>query len=92
MEYEHSGRPQTFSFTAPTARSVQLVGDFTGWKSHPIPLHKGREGTWRATVALDPGQHRYRFLVDGEWRDDPDCQIRVANPYGTEDDIRQVTA
>jgi len=25
------------------------------------------------TVELKPGTHHYRFLVDGEWRDDPNA-------------------
>jgi hypothetical protein len=41
-------------------------------------------------VALPPGTHHYRFIVDGEWRDDPECTLRVANPYGTQDNVRQI--
>ena len=36
-------------------------------------------------MLLKPGTYRYRFLVDGEWRDDPECELRVANPFGTQD-------
>jgi len=81
---------QTFAFSAPGAMSVQLVGDFTHWKDHPISLHKGADGIWRATVELEPGTHHYRFLVDGEWRDDPECALRSPNPYGGENMLRQV--
>ena len=91
MEKRHNGRHQTFSFTAPSAMSVQLVGDFTHWKEHPINLHKGQEGIWRTTIDLAPGTHRYRFLVDGQWRDDPECKTRVPNPYGSQDALLQVT-
>jgi 1,4-alpha-glucan branching enzyme len=87
---EKKTKPQTFSFTAATARSVQLVGDFTRWKERPINLQKGPDGVWRATVALPSGPHHYRFLVDGEWRDDPACTIRVPNPYGGQNAVRQV--
>ena len=88
----HSGskKGQMFSITAPTALSVQLVGDFTHWKERPINLHKEGSGVWRATVQLEPGEHHYRFLVDGQWRDDPECTVRVPNPYGGEDSVRQV--
>jgi hypothetical protein len=40
---------------------------------------------------LEPGTHHYRFLVDGEWRDDPECALRTQNPYGGENMTRQVT-
>jgi Glycogen recognition site of AMP-activated protein kinase len=44
-----------------------------------------RNGTWTAVVAIPLGTHRYRFIVDGEWRDDPECKLRVPNPFGGED-------
>jgi len=84
------GRQQTFAFSAPEALSVQLVGDFTQWQERPISLQKGADGVWRTTVQLSPGTHHYRFLVDGKWRDDPECVLRAPNPFGSEDMMRQV--
>ena len=84
------GRTQTFSFRAPEALSVQLVGDFTQWQESPISLNRGMDGVWRTTVQLPAGTHHYRFLVDGEWRDDPECTLREPNPFGTENMMRQV--
>ncbi len=81
---------QTFSFNAPEALSVQLVGDFTHWQEKPINLSRQRGGTWKVTVPLAPGTHHYRFLVDGQWRDDPECTLRVANPFGSLNAVRQV--
>ena len=77
----------TFSFTAPAAMNVLLAGDFTHWQRHPIPMQKQAGGIWQATASLPPGEHRCRFLVDGEWRDDPECVVRVPNPYGSEDAV-----
>jgi len=84
------GRTQTFSFSAPEATSVQLVGDFTHWQQQPIELRKGGDGIWQATVDLAPGEHRYRFLVDGQWHDDPECSLHVPNPFGSRDGVRKV--
>ena len=81
---------QTFSFKAPAAQSVLLAGDFTHWMKSPIPLLKQPDGVWRATASLPPGTHYYRFVVDGEWRDDPECKLRVQNPFGTQNDVIQV--
>ena len=83
-------REETFSFSAPDALSVQLVGDFTQWQERPINLKKGADGVWRTAVNLAPGTHHYRFLVDGEWRDDPDCTLHESNPYGGENMARKV--
>jgi 1,4-alpha-glucan branching enzyme len=84
------GRAQTFLFRAPGASSVQLAGDFTQWQERPVSLQKGADGVWQTTVQLPPGTHHYRFIVDGQWQDDPDCPTRAANPFGTENMTRQV--
>jgi 1,4-alpha-glucan branching enzyme len=68
--------------------SVVLVGDFTHWQQSAIPMWKDKHGVWTVDVALPPGRHSYRFIVDGEWRDDPECKLRVPNPFGTEDMVR----
>jgi 1,4-alpha-glucan branching enzyme len=83
-------RKQNFRFTAPGAMSVMLVGDFTQWQQKGIPMRKGKDGVWTASVDLTPGMHHYRFIVDGDWRDDPECTVRVANPYGGQDMVKQV--
>jgi 1,4-alpha-glucan branching enzyme len=79
-----------FSFKAPSARTVLLVGDFTRWLKHPIPLGKQADGVWTSTTTLAPGTYHYRFFVDGEWRDDPECKLRVQNQFGTQNDVIQV--
>jgi 1,4-alpha-glucan branching enzyme len=84
-------KKQTFSYKAPAATSVMLVGDFTHWQLEPISMKKDPDGIWRTTVSLPPGTHHYRFLVDGEWRDDPECTLRVPNPYGGQNAVRQVS-
>jgi 1,4-alpha-glucan branching enzyme len=66
-----NGRLRSFSYVAPKAASVQLVGDFTQWQERPISMQKGVDGTWSVSVELPPGSHPYRFLVDGQWQDDP---------------------
>jgi 1,4-alpha-glucan branching enzyme len=85
-----SGKRQTFSFADPAAMSVQLVGDFTHWEQNPINMQKAGDGVWRVTVEIEPGAHHYRFLVDGQWRDDPECSLHVENPYGGRNAVRQV--
>ena len=81
---------QVFSYRAPTALSVMLAGDFTHWQTGAIPMKRGKDGVWKASVELDPGVHHYRFLVDGQWQDDPECELRVPNPYGGQNAVRSV--
>ena len=81
---------ETFQLFDPQASSVTLVGDFTGWEKRPIALNKQKDGTWTTTVPLDPGVHEYRFIVDGQWRDDDRCSLRKPNPFGATNCLREV--
>jgi 1,4-alpha-glucan branching enzyme len=83
-------KKETFTFKDSGAANVALVGDFTDWERHPIALKRERDGMWSTTVALEPGPHEYRFLVDGQWRDDAQCAVRRANPFGAENCVRDV--
>jgi 1,4-alpha-glucan branching enzyme len=91
-----TGRPrvannkQSFSITAPAAMSVTLMGDFAQWQGRPISLTKQEGGVWRVSVERGPGTRHHRCLVDGEWRDDPECTLRVPHPSGSESWVCQV--
>lgn len=79
-----------FRLEAPSADTVKLVADFTGWDKRPLDLTQAEKGVWRLTVALPPGRYAYRFLVDGEWCDDPACQHCEPNPFGTRNAVIEV--
>ena len=51
---------------------------------------KAADGSWKAVVALEEGEHEYRFLVDGQWQDDADCPTRRPNGFGQQNCIRTV--
>lgn len=82
--------PQQFTLNAPAATAVCLVGDFTCWQQHPVPMQRSRTGLWQTAVRLKPGTYHYRFLVDGEWRDDPACNLHAPNPFGSANGVRIV--
>ncbi|MEN9574315.1 MAG: hypothetical protein RL514_2170 [Verrucomicrobiota bacterium] len=83
-------RRVSFSLSAPDARNVKLAGDFTGWEADAREMTRQRNGSWKATLAVPPGQHEYRFIVDGQWADDPKCEVRKPNPFGGENCTRVV--
>jgi hypothetical protein len=80
-------RPTEFRLNAPSARTVNLAAEFTEWETAAIPLARSDDGTWRISLPLAPGRYAYRFLVDGNWRDDPHCSERVPNPFGTANSV-----
>lgn len=79
----HSTAKTEFHLEAPQARSVKLAAEFTDWEKSPLDMSKAADGVWHAAIPLPPGDHSYRFIVDGQWCDDPHPAWCVPNPYGT---------
>jgi len=73
-----------FSYYAPEAHQVSLVGDFNNWKTDSCRLLRANNGEWTASLSLKPGVYDYRFFVDGEWRDDPRSAQKILNSFGTQ--------
>ena len=73
-----------FTILAPEALNVSLAGDFNDWDKNCHILKKDSDGTWEIIIDLMPGRYEYRFLVDGEWQNDPNCTIFAPNPFGSE--------
>jgi hypothetical protein len=72
------------------ARLIAVTGDFTGWSAEGIRLDRGGNGEWQGTLQLDPGDHEYRLLVDGAWRDHAEAGRRVPNSFGSENCVLTV--
>jgi 1,4-alpha-glucan branching enzyme len=73
-----------FKLDAPGAREVFLAGSFNEWNPSDRALKRDKKGVWTTTVTLVPGVYEYRFIVDGEWWDDPKAAERRPNEHGTQ--------
>src|SRR2546426_285325 len=73
----------------PGARSVEVVGSFTDWRSGAIPLQDDdHDGVWQTEVVLPAGEHEYMFVVDGErWVADPLAGRYVDDGFGRQNAI-----
>jgi 1,4-alpha-glucan branching enzyme len=72
-------------------KEVKIAGDFTDWDKGAITMSKsGRNGEWTASVRLTPGDHQYRFIMDGSWYTDPSTE-HVNNSLGSENSILRVS-
>ena len=49
---EGAASKESFTYFAPTADNVMLVGDFTEWEQNPIALKKQKDGTWKLKQKL----------------------------------------
>ena len=72
----------TFTFYAPEAKAVHVVGGFNDWNPAANSLQPTGSGEWIVRLMLKSGQYEYRFVVDGVWTDDPRATGRSANPFG----------
>ena len=67
----------------PRAAKVQIAGDFNNWQPEKTEMAKvGESGIWQAKLKLPPGKHQYRFVVDGQWQQDPYNEKSEINPFG----------
>jgi hypothetical protein len=69
---------------------IYVAGCFNQW--HPDPLRKQKDGTYRKSVELPPGQYEYKYLIDGKWLEDPESPGYSANPFGTRNSTFRVEA
>lgn len=76
---------------APGARDVRIAGDFNGWvpdkgvRSGDDP--RTGEGVFTKILALRPGRYQYRYVVDGEWREDPGNPNVAPGPTGVRNSV-----
>jgi 1,4-alpha-glucan branching enzyme len=69
--------------THPTAQEVCIAGSFNDWHPSVTPMIRLEDGRWAKELALPPGRYEYRFVVDGQWVDDPAATELVPNSFGT---------
>lgn len=72
--------PLKFQF--PDAASVRVSGSFNHWDQTGLALNATTDGAWALDLALAPGRHEYRLIVDDQWIDVPGADESVENPYG----------
>jgi len=87
-----NSRPVEVELTceAPQAQTVFVAGDFNQWRADDLRLRQNETGTWKVQLLLAPGRHEYRFIVDGEWQDDPHASARVPNAFGSSNCVLQI--
>ena len=79
-------REVVVQFRDAAAGEVRIAGDFNGWipdrgVDSRVQDEDGRR-VWTKVLRLAPGTYQYRYVVDGEWREDPDNPRFVSGPVG----------
>lgn len=71
-----------FTYYDPDAGQVHLAGTINGWSATANPMTRDDDGYWTAVLSLGPGEHEYKFVVDGAWITDMDNPHSKTDPYG----------
>jgi chromosome partitioning protein len=78
------------SVKAPDAKEVYLAGEFNNWKLDENSRMEKNNGCWTKRLNLNSGKYRYRFVIDGNWSEDPENSLTQLNTYGTLDSLLEV--
>lgn len=66
---------------------VALAGSFNEWQPEKGKMTRQKDGSFRKRVTLNPGEYRYKFLVDNNWIADPQAEKQTRNEFGTQDSV-----
>jgi chromosome partitioning protein len=70
-----------------------IAGEFNGWSPTATPMRLDAQlGVHQALVAIPPGEHTYRLIIDGRWQADAYNPRRVQNSYGEPNSVVVVAA
>lgn len=78
-----AGPDATFVLYNAEASNISVAGTFNGWQPFTMYRHPTEPGMWGVTYqGLSPGRYHYKYLVDGEWINDPENYHVVLDPEG----------
>ncbi len=80
-------RKVSFSLHSSDAQEVILLGDFNNWSPQKHPMKRDGNGIWNKAVMLPPGKYEYKFLIDGQWQEDPHNGQICPNCFGTHNSV-----
>ncbi len=63
------------------AKKVIVAGSFNKWNEQLFKMYKIENG-WELKLQMKSGEYEYRFIVDGQWMEDPTNPDKVLNEFG----------
>lgn len=80
-----------FSYFDDSASEIRVAGEFNNWRpTERHNLEKQEAGEWNLQIPLMPGKYEYKFIVDGEWREDPANPEHKIGDHGQKNSIIKV--
>lgn len=94
-EAEFNAREVVIEYRDGEARDVRIAGDFNGWVPdkgvESTTRSEGETRVWTKILKLSPGTYQYRYVVDGEWRQDPLNPQHAPGPLGQHNSLLVVS-
>lgn len=73
-----------FEVTTEPGSDVFVAGSFNRWNPTQYRMKDNPgSGHCKTTLVIPAGRHEYKFVINGEWRVDPNCPDRVPNAAGS---------
>jgi len=92
---EHPPREIVVRFRDANANDVRIAGDFNGWVPdkgvRSLIESEGQTRVWTKILRLPPGTYQYRYVVDGEWREDPENPEIISSTVGGRNSVLVVS-
>ena len=88
-----SARSVEFSYTPVISgvSNVFLAGSFNDWNDSKTRMtDPDGDGTYTVTMLLPQGTYQYKFVVDGQWQQDPDNPEGVDDGFGGQNSVLKV--
>jgi hypothetical protein len=79
-----------FTYYDPDAGEAFIAGSFNGWNNSANPMTRDDNGYWRVVIALGPGEHTYKFVIDGAWITDMDNPSTKSDGYGGNNSLVEI--
>ncbi len=79
-----------FRVRAHGASRVQIAGEFNDWNPERTPMQHVDPDDFQIKLPLRPGRYRYRYVIDGYWRNDPANHLVETNPFGELNNVVEV--
>ncbi|MDO9541862.1 MAG: glycogen-binding domain-containing protein [Kiritimatiellia bacterium] len=86
-----SSKRVAFEVSANPGSKVCLAGTFNNWNPQRHQLKDTRgNGKHTITLMLPKGEYEYKFVINGNWVVDPECQDWTRNSFGTLNSVKKV--
>ena len=81
----------TFHLEAQPGSDVYIAGDFNDWDPSARRMKDpDKSGNYSTTMLLPRGEYQYKFVIDGHWSIDPNCEEWIPNEMGSLNSVLKI--